>query len=318
MTEPPHPPPHGAPPSWSQYGVPPGSPYWDGAPPAGRGQPAAPDDPLVSTDYAGWWSRSTALARRAWPALLTLQLFGAVASVLIQAPVVSFLALAASGSGSLDGTAEMDLASGLVWIVAGIGWSIAQIPLQLLVYALVVLASVYVVVGAASSGPQDVGSALRGALRRVLPMTGWALVSGLLVVVGVLACLLPGLYLGLVFLLLPPVVAFERAGVFERCFQLFHGDLGAALARILTIGGLTVVAAIVAMIVESAVGLSPTDTAGTAGEVVLQAVGSLAVSAAVGAVAGVLIAPMAVVAYADLRARREPVSTPQLAAELAR
>ena len=254
MTEPPSPPPYGAPP--------PGSPYGYGPPPAGWAQPAAPDDPLVSTDYAGWWSRSTALVRRAWPALLRLQLIGAVASVLIQAPVVSFLALAASGSGSLDGTAEMDLASGLVWIVAGIGWSIAQIPLQLLVYALVGLASVYVVVGAASGDPMGAGSAVRAALRRVLPMTGWALVSGLLVVVGVLACLLPGLYLGLVFLLLPPVVAFERAGVFERCFQLFHADLGAAFARMLTVGALTVVAGIVGTFIEDAVGLQPLATAG--------------------------------------------------------
>jgi hypothetical protein len=52
---------------------------------------------------------------------------------------------------------------------------------------------------------------------------------------------------------------------------------------------------------------------------VLQPIGVVAsISGVVGAVVGVLTAPMAVVSYADLRARREPVSTPQLAAELAR
>jgi hypothetical protein len=252
------------------------------------------------------------VVRRSWQTLLLLQVIGVGISVVVLA-VPTYLQLSWA-TGGLGDTYEAQLAA----LLRAAGLGILAIPLFLVVNALVVLASVYVVVTAAVGGRATVGEALRGAARRVLPLVGWSLLAGLITVVGTCACLLPGLYLGLVFLFLPPVVAFGRRGVFVRCFQIFHTDLGAALGRTLTILGLIIATRIVSWTLDRVLGLSaPPPGAGT-GELVVTTVVSVVIPAALGAAVGILTAPLTVVAYADLRARREPLSAAQLAAELAR
>ena len=247
--------------------------------------------------------------QRSWQTLLLLQLIGIAVSVVIQAGP-TYLQYEQRATG-LDG---VDLGATL----GAIGLSFLSIPPVLIVNSIVVLASVYVVVATALGRRATVGEALRGAMRRTLPLVGWSLVAALTILAGICACLLPGLYLWLVFLLLAPVVAFEREGVFGRCFQLFHVDLGAALARTLTILGLTAAAAVVGAAVAAIVGFSQPAVGTGTGGVVTATVLSLVVTAALGAAVGLLTAPLTVVAYADLRARREPLSAQQLAAELVR
>jgi hypothetical protein len=186
----------------------------------------------------------------------------------------------------------------------------------MVVMSLVTLASVHVVVAAATGRQATVGEALRSARTRVLQLAGWSFVAGLAVLVGICACLLPGIYLSLVFLLLPPVVAFDRIAPIPRSFRLFHADVGGALARTATIGGLAFAAAALGGVVSIVITLLVLAVStGTGAVLTATLLGGLFAPLALAAV-GVLTAPLTVLAYADLRARIEPVSTPQLAAEL--
>ncbi|HEV7827033.1 MAG TPA: hypothetical protein VGP70_10395 [Actinomadura sp.] len=314
-------PPQGQPPQYGQpqYGQQPGygQPQY-GQPQYGQpqyGRPVDSGDPLVSVDYHGWWARGVALAKRAWRPLLTLQLLGAVVTLLINVVpgyrrARDAAALADLGPGSVPSTDPLQALGEILLPVA-------LYPLQLIVTSLVALASVYVVVAAATGRQFGAVDALRAARSRLLALTGWAFLSGLAILAGICACFLPGIYLSLVFTLLAPVVAFERGTPIPRCFRLFHADTGAALARTATIGGVVLAAGVVGGVITAVVVLIVFAVGSGLGAVLFATVfGSLLASLAV-AVVGVLTAPLTVLTYADLRARTEPVSTPQLAAALA-
>lgn len=181
---------------------------------------------------------------------------------------------------------------------------------------LVTLAAVRVVVVTATGGRPSVADALRGAARRLFPMLGWSLLAGLIIVAGVCACLLPGLYFWAVFTVLAPVVAFERSGAIGRCFTLFHGDLGRSVARIATVIGIlfagTMVAGVVAVFGD--VFADPVTAATPA--LVAAALVSTLVSVVVTGVLRLLTDPLTVAAYADMRARVEPLSSAMLAHEI--
>ena len=52
--------------------------------------PPVAGDPLVSTDFAGWAARSTALVRQAWRPLARLQLVGFGVMLAVQVPVFAY------------------------------------------------------------------------------------------------------------------------------------------------------------------------------------------------------------------------------------
>src|SRR5262245_46278053 len=70
---------------------PPGYPsgQYPGQPPVAWQPP--PNDPLISADYGGWWRRSLAILRVAWPQLLILELIGAVIGTALQSPFAIIL-----------------------------------------------------------------------------------------------------------------------------------------------------------------------------------------------------------------------------------
>ena len=70
-----------------RFGVPPGSGYTI---PYAQ-QPGV--DPLVSPNYAGWWSRGVAIVKRGWKPLIGLQAAGLLLTLLFQVPVGAFVAL---------------------------------------------------------------------------------------------------------------------------------------------------------------------------------------------------------------------------------
>jgi hypothetical protein len=167
------------------------------------------------------------------------------------------------------------------------------------------------------------GRALRSVLPRLPALIGWTMVGGLIALVAVLACILPVFYVAAVLAILPVVVLFEPGGGISRCFQLFHTDLGAAVARIATIAGLglaVVIPASMLSAVASAVtqGSAFSDPQAAAASTAAIAVGSVVgtvLSSAASVISGVLLTPLIVATYADLRARREPFVTAYLATE---
>ena len=275
-----YPPPY----SGGQY---PGGQYPQGAYPGG--QPAyATADPLVATSFSDWWAKVIGVLTRSWQPLLIIQLATVVPGMLIAAGVT---AAAVTDSRALSIGA---------WIVSGLG------ALILFVVSLLAQgASVYVVGKQASGQEIGAGPALTFAAGRALPLLGWGLLAGLLVLLG-LVLIIPGLYLIVVFAAtLTGVIMFERAGI-GRTFALVNPAFGQTLGRLLTF-------LLAALVYSAIVGAIVSALVGPEGFVsdLLRNILSLPVTfASVG---------VAVVTYATLRNRENPaITTPALAAELDR
>ncbi|MEU4625159.1 hypothetical protein AB0G04_34950 [Actinoplanes sp. NPDC023801] len=234
-----------------------------------------PADPLIGFDYGGWWRRTMTVVGAIWPRLLILQAIGAVVSVVCEA------ATGRLGESSGPGTAVA---------VAGV-----------LVVFLVTLAVVPLMVLTASGRPATVGTCLRVIARRVLPLIGLCLLAGVMLMVGFLLLVLPGIYLLLVLTTLVPVVAVEGGWAINRCFVLFDNRRRFALARCGTVVAVMLGGGAVASLVQATLGAG-------LGAIVAGNLLTTAVYALVG--------PLSVTAYAAMRALLEPVSTEDLARQM--
>jgi hypothetical protein len=268
-------------------------------------------DPLISPDYSGWWQRAVAVVRTSWRQLVALQAILAVITFGLQGTAAVVVALATRDADRTDQPPLGDVlaAGGLAGAAALIG---------ILLSTLATLAAVHIVVQTAAGGQPRLASCLAGAARRLFPMIGWEILAGLIIFAGICACILPGIYFVAVFAIIAPVVAVERGGTISRCFKLFHGNLGVSVARVATIIGLGLAGRLLAA-VTGAIGGAITDptSATTPALVISELVGS-AVAVAISGVLRVLTDPLTVGAYADMRARVEPLSSSVIAQELTR
>jgi hypothetical protein len=295
------------------YGQPGGLPSYPGgyAAPMG-GVPVPGGDPMVSPDYSGWWQRTIALIKKVLTPLLILH---GGAAVVRYAATLIFLGLSPSQSEIQANAGSNDPGQILHLLGPLFGGGLVLGLISVAIGLFVALGTVFLIVAAATDGPADLGSALRGVARRVPALLGWGILAGLVILPGLFACVLPGLYLLAVFAILPAVVMIERDTAFVRCFKVFHADLGTSLSRVLTVAGVGLVAGVIGGIPNAILNAATTDggTSLTAGA----AIGQLIV-AAVGAVSGLLTASLLTTGYADMRARKEPVSALSLAHEMVR
>ncbi|RZU54501.1 hypothetical protein EV385_6452 [Krasilnikovia cinnamomea] len=282
------------------HGLPYGQPWFD------------PADPLVSDSYAGWWQRGFAVVRRGWRPLLLCQAIVAVAALVLLIPAQLFADLATARV--IDDPARFDEQS-FASLFIPMGVSTLGLLASYLVTSVGTLVTARLAVIVATGGVPRVGTALRGVLPRVPALIGWSLVAGLICLAALLACFVPILYVGAVFVLLPMVVLFEPGEGIGRCFRLFHTDIGVAVGRIATAVVLSFGVALpfVALSAVAAMLGSPGTVAGT-GALIAGSVTSTVLSQLGSLVAGVVVTPLVVAAYADLRARREPFSTALLVA----
>ncbi len=268
-----------------------GGQYPQGAYPGG--QPAyAVADPLVATSFSDWWTKVIGVLTRSWKPLLFIQLATVVPGIIIAA-LVTALAAVAIGTEST--------AFSIVAALVGLIGALVLIVVMFLAQGV----SVFVVAKEATGEQVDFGSAVRLAAQRALPLLGWSLLAGVLVVLG-LILILPGLYLLIVFgASLTGAVIFERAGI-GRTFSLVNPAFGQTLGRLLSFAlAVIVYSAIVNFIVSALVGRE--------GFVyqLLSNILSLPVSFA--------FVGVGIVTYATLRNRENPaITTPALAAELDR
>jgi hypothetical protein len=109
----------------------------------------------------------------------------------------------------------------------------------------------------------------------------------------------------IVFLILPVIVLVERGQGIGRAFQLVHADFGAAVARLATIVGLHIAFVLVEGLFSAI--LDPATSSGPG-----VTVASAILSAGFSAATGVVMSPLLLTAYADMRARHEPFSTAYL------
>ena len=287
-------------------------------------------DPLVSPDYSGWWRRTISVLRQGWRSLALLQVIGFAVSLLFSVPQALLL---------LNLTDELDQASRTVDpdtgqpvtpdlgpLFAFLGFTFLGAFLGVMVSFVVAIACNHVAVSVAAGLRPRIGAALGLAVRRMFPLLGWQVLAGLILLAGVCACILPAFYLIAVFTVLPVVVTFERgASAISRCFRLFHQDLSASISRVATIAGISIGVGVIAYIVSSIIQLVPGTPAFDPGSA--EPFGGVGTGYLVAVVAGTVVAdlmaragavqtaPLTLAAYADMRARVEPLTTATLANE---
>jgi hypothetical protein len=273
-------------------------------------------DPLVSPDYSGWWSRATTIVRRGWKPLAAIQAVGLVLVLLIQGPVQTWTAVISNRTSQRalsTGTAtQADLAP----VLQALGLSLAATLVTVIVTAIITLATVHIGVSVAVGAPVRIGDALGLAGRRILPLIGWQLLAVPIYVVGVCLCVVPVFYVAAALLVLPVVVAIERTSPIGRSFGLFHAHLGSSLARTATILGISVGTAVVGGVAGSVIKLAAQGNVTGEGGIVVGSVLTTLVTAVIGGAVGILIAPLTLTAYADMRARREMTHGMTIAQEM--
>lgn len=279
--------------------------------PGGTAGPGS-DDLLVSLDYAGWWRNGMALAGRCWQRVLALVAVLIVVTIVFQIPLQL---VTASIRPTVDTSGGAPPELGGAQIGALLLSPVAAIVSSVLT-AIIGLTAVHVIADAAAGRDRSLGQQISAAMRRIGPMIGWSIVFGLLAMVGAIACLLPGVYVGLVGMLLPAVVAFDRRNAFTTCFKLFNDNFGPALGRTATIFAVTMVAGLIAACFGALTGLGSGLAAGTGAVSAGATIGSVVVGAILGGIAALITYPLTVATYGDLRGRSEPLSTPQLIADL--
>ena len=247
-------------------------------------------DPLVATSFSDWWSKVVGVLRRSWQPLLIIQL-----ATVVPGMVIGALVTALAGTGS----AVISIAGAVIGLIG-----------VLIVFVVALLAqgaSVYVV-GKQAAGQEVAGAgpALRFAAGRAMPLLGWGILAAILVGLGFILLVIPGIYLLVVFgASLTGVIMFERAGI-GRTFALVNPAFGQTLGRLLSF-------AVVALVYSAIVGAIVTALVGREG-FVSGLLGNILTLPITFASVGV-----GVVTYATLRHRENPaVTTPALAAELDR
>jgi len=293
------------------YQVPPGQNPWQSYPgTAGAGVPgyggpgyglppgyyAGPEDPLVSADFAGWWRRSFTLLSADWLPIIQVQLIWAVPLLILGV---------ITGLNAPDTTVQFDPGSPDLSEAFG---PLRLVPFTLIAVLLTVvaqMATLDVLVQHATGRPVSVGQALINGLRRFPALLGWQILAGLVILLGACLLVLPGIYAAAVLLILPVIILLERGEGIGRAFQLFHANLGASAGRIATVFGLNLAFTVAEFVGSEA--LSPLGDATTA-----FSVSSAVLSAVFSVATGVVISPLLLTAYADMRARHEPFSTAYL------
>ncbi len=286
------------------YRVPPGRPGWQVNPLGWQNVAAPAPDPLVARDgFGDWWNKLFAVVGRSWRSLVPLNLV-TLPLGLVAVAVVLPLRDRIDARGRLHPGADR-----------------ADIALRFAVFAVTILASLvagtvvkgasaWVITHDAAGEPTTWGAALRFGLFRFWSFVGWSLATGIVTAISVLACVLPAVWLSVIFgSVLTGVVAFERGDTWRRCFALAKGAWWALLGRLLIVGLLGFAFGAAVNAVTAA--LSSSDAAA----VVL---GAALVGGVLRVPVAMLGASAAVVTYAERRAASSPCTTGQLLDDLRR
>jgi hypothetical protein len=256
-----------------------------------RGPLAPPSDPLVPANFGGWFDRVVGVIRRSGVLLLLIQVGVAVVNAIFGIILVQLTVGVVASSGSSAGVLGLGLLSVVVAMVVNV---FAQ------------GASIFVAIRDAAGETTSLPTALGFAAGRALPLLGWGLVAGIMMVVGFVLFVVPGVYLAIVFTAtLTGVVAVERMNI-GRCFQLVNRRFWPTAGRLLLAFLMGIIySAVVNGIVYVVTG--PNLVAATA----LRSILTIPL--------GLAFVAVAVVTYAELRFHESPtVLTPTLAAELRR
>ncbi|MEU8613984.1 hypothetical protein AB0C29_38955 [Actinoplanes sp. NPDC048791] len=271
-----------------------------------------PADPLVSNDFNGWWQRSFRLLKAAWRPMALIQLIVSLPTLVLLLPaMLAFQDEQRVAQESLQASVDAGTQPDFSLFFAGLTVLLPAAAVAGLFYMLGQLANQQVVVFTATGRTGNlVGPALLAAAKRLPMLLGWYLLAIPVLIVATVLCFFPVFYVGAALTVLAVVVLLERGNGIGRCFQLFHASIGVSVARIATIFGLSVGASLlltlVTTLVDVTLGGSYTTPNSTATVI------NTLLQTAYYAVSYVVLAPLLVTTYADMRARREPFTTASL------
>jgi hypothetical protein len=268
-------------------------------PAGGRADPL-PDDPLVPTGFGGWCTRVIGVCSRSGNTLWRLHVITVVVSALywalIAAAIPNFVELQCAVA-----TGQARLADVATYLASALGAELVLFVVGAFVWG----AAVFVAIRDAAGRPATATQGLRFAAQRALPLMGWWLLAGLLISVGTIMLVVPGLFLTVLFYAsLLAVVVVERRGI-GRSMELSSGRFWRTSGRLLIAG---LVSALVGLVADS---IGDWPLPGFAGV----ALGELS-RAGLMVPVNVMLTGVAVVTYAELRRQDNGCTTSALAAQL--
>ncbi|GAB3997026.1 hypothetical protein GCM10029992_18760 [Glycomyces albus] len=284
-------------------------PYWNtepGSEPSGR---FSGGDPLVTDSFDGWWNASLAVVRRSWRSIGLILLLGVVLPRWIFG---SYRSLTDGDRIEVDDLAATWWPGTSAAVVGGL------LGLVLLYVAgSAVLAANRAAAAEAAGGFLALGEAFSFGFRRGWKFWLWLILAWITVSVGLVACLLPGLWAAFALSLMGPAAVFEsHRSPYARSIQLTHSAFWAALGRL-------IIVVLVAFAANLVIGIIGVLLAGVWHAVFAGWLASVLTVVTEAVMALLLLVPMiwvlgaALCTYAWLRGRAESVSSTSLSAEAA-
>lgn len=263
-------------------------------------------DPLIPHDFSGWFSRAAGIVRRSLRPLLVIMSVSAVIAAICDVVLnhTLFAPTADPAPAVETDFADRVFAQPLTYLAITAAWAVLLLSTSFLQAM-----AVHLAVRDADGRPATFGEAARFAAGLAAPLLAWWLVVGLLVFVGSIFLLVPGIYLGVVLLSsVTMVVIVERRGI-DRCFSLIKGRFWATFGRMLLLALISVVGYLPAGLVEYAALNNPDDLLFVDLASVLTAILAIPL--------GVVLTAFLIVTYTELRRHENgTVTTAQLAAEM--
>ena len=295
--------PRGAYPPGPQGGYPQGGYQgYPGYPDGGAATPS-PDDPLVPGDFSGWFQKTIGVVQRSWRQLGIIQLVLAVLAAIYGAVTVTMTASMEEFSAQLE-AGQPAPPDAMSTVFSFLGTVLIGMVVLGVVTALLVSASMFVVIRDAAGQPASLGDALRFGGSRLLATIGWGILSFIMIMVGTLLLIIPGIYLSVVIsATLVGVIVVERGGI-GRCFALVNPRFWPTTGRLVVLWVMYAVYYGITYSISLAFGGPASAT-----HAIVQAILTIPI--------GVLVTAAIVVTYAELRFREHPgVTTQSLDAEM--
>jgi hypothetical protein len=268
-----------------------------------------PEDPLVPADFGGWFRRVVAAIKQNFVTLAGLQLITALATI------VMGIATAGSAKAFLDQSEALKASTSAGtrpdwphYFTAAVGYTgagTAEWLVTTATTAFVLTASLFIVFRRAEGHPATAEQSIRFASKRAWPLACWLALAGILVAIGSIFLIIPGLWLAVVlFSSLPGIAVIERQGI-GRCFDLINGRFWATTGRMLVVALTMGIYWLAQYGVGLALGGGPTS------------VPAIVVNAILAIPLSITLVAVAAVTYAELRFHQDPTTTaPRLVAEM--
>jgi len=287
-------------------------PYWN------PGQPGEPSgrfsggDPLVTDTFESWWHASLDVVQRSWRTVGLILLIGVVLPRWIVGAFNNNVGTAKHDVVVTDwGAWVREYSPGAAAGVIGAILSIAA----LYVAGSAALAAVRTAAAEAAGGFLSLGEAFSFGFRRGRKFFLWLLLAWVTIAVGLVLCVLPGLWAIFALSLMAPAAVFEaRRSPYARSIQLTHSAFWPAVGRIVIV----VLVAVAANLIISLIGLL---LAGVWHAVFAPWLAAVLTVLTEAIMALLLLVPMiwvlaaSLCTYAWLRGRAESVSATSLSAE---